>query len=90
MGKKRINMRKIRKDTLPDVTKLVMTITNGRNRFKIKKMYCFQGDDTPDGLKRDADAFIDAVLTGNSDSLNDESISHRQLNRKVYLRDKEY
>lgn len=90
MGKKRINMRKIRKDTLPDVTKLVLTITNARDRYKMKKKYCFQGDDTPDGLKRDADAYIDAVLAGDIDSLNDESVSHRVLNRKVYLSDKEY
>lgn len=88
MGKKRINMRKIRKDTLPDAIKLVLTITNARDRYKMKKKYCFQGDDTPDGLKRDADAFIDAVLAGDIDSLNDASISHRQLNRKVYLSDK--
>lgn len=72
----------------PEVTKLVLAITKGMGRFKIKKKYCFQGDDTPDGLKRDADAFIDAVLAGDTDKLKqDESVSHRVLNRKVYLND---
>ena len=84
-------MRKIRKDTLPDVTKLVLTITKGMDRFKMKRKYCFQWDDTPDELKRDATTFIDAVLAGDIDKLKqDESISHRQLNRKVYLSDKEH
>lgn len=84
-------MRKIRKDTLPDVTKLVLTITNARDRFKMKRKYCFQGDDTPDGLKRDATTFIDAVLAGDTDKLKqDASVSHRVLNRKVYLSDKEH
>lgn len=83
-------MRKIRKDTLPEVTKLVVTITNARDRFKMKRKYCIQGDDTPDSLKQDATTFIDAVF-GDSDSLKqDESVSHRVLNRKVYLSDKEY
>lgn len=81
-------MRKIRKDTLPDVTKLVLTITKGMDRFKIKKKYCLQLGDTPDGLKRDATTFIDAVLAGDIDKLKqDESISHRTLNRKVYMKD---
>ena len=84
-------MRKIRKDTLPDAIKLVLTITNARDRYKMKKKYCFQGDtDTPDGLKRDATTFVDAVLAGDIDKLNDASVSHRVLNRKVYLSDKEY
>lgn len=84
-------MRKIRKDTLPDVTKLVLTITNGRDRFKLKRKYCLQGDDTPDGLKRDATTFIDAVLAGDMDKLKqDGDIVHKMLNRKVYMNDKEY
>lgn len=72
----------------PEVTKLVLAITKGRDRYKMKKKYCFQGDDNPDGLKRDATTFIDAVLAGDTDSLKqDESITHRVLNRKVYMND---
>lgn len=85
-----IKTRKIRKDTLPEVTKFVVTVTNGRDRFKLKRKYCFQGNDTPDGLKRDATTFINAVLSGDTDKLNDASVSHRVLNRKVYLSDKEH
>lgn len=83
-------MRKIRKDTLPDVTKLTIAITNGRDRFKLKRKYCFQWDATDD-LRNDATTFIGAVLAGDIDSLKqDASVSHRALNRKVYLSDKEY
>lgn len=69
----------------PEVTKLVLTITKGVDRFKIKKRYEVQDADT---LKKDADSFINAVLSGDTDKLKqDESISHRVLNRKVYLKD---
>lgn len=68
----------------PEVTKLVLTITKGRDRYKMKKMYEVQSTDT---LKKDADSFIDAVLVVDTDSLNDASISHKVLTRKVYLND---
>lgn len=75
----------------PEVTKLVLTLTKGRDRFKLKRRYCFQGDDTPDELKKDADSFINTVLYGYTDKLKlDESITHRVLSRKVYMNDREY
>ena len=77
-------MRKVRKDKLPDALKLVLTITKAHDRFKFKQRYEVQSTDE---LKKDADSFINAVLSGDTDSLNDENISHRTLNRKVYLND---
>ena len=78
-------MRKVRKDKLPDALKLVLTITKAHDRFKYKQRYEVQSTDE---LKKDADSFINAVLSGDTDSLKqDESITHRTLNRKVYMKD---
>lgn len=82
-----IKTRKIRKDTLPEGIKLVITLTDAHERFKMK-LRQYKSTDTPDELKRHAGEFIDAVLTGDTDKLKqDESISHRVLNHKVYLKD---
>lgn len=77
-------MRKVRKDKLPDALKLVLTITKAHDRFKFKQRYQVQSTDE---LKKDADSFINAVLSGDTDKLKQDEISHRTLNRKVYLND---
>lgn len=69
----------------PEVTKLVLTITKGMDRFKMKKRYEVQDADT---LKKDADTFINAVLTGNTVSLKQDDIVHRVMSRKAYMKDK--
>lgn len=69
----------------PEVTKLVLTITKGRDRYKMKKMYEVQSTDT---LKKDADNFINAVLSGNTVSITQNDIVHRVMSRKAYMKDK--
>lgn len=69
----------------PEVTKLVLTITKGMDRFKIKKRYDVQSTDT---LKKDTDNFINAVLSGDTVSLKQDDIVHRVMSRKAYMKDK--
>lgn len=69
----------------PEVTKLVLTITKGIDRFKMKKRYEVQDADT---LKKDADNFINTVLSGDTDKLKQDDIVHRVMSRKAYMKDK--